>query len=70
MASQVATDVARPIDVFAALAEPVRAEVISRLAQGGPLRVTDLAAAFPISRQAISKHIEVLEQAGLLVGQR
>src|SRR3954451_975249 len=70
MGGQTASVQTLPTDVFAALAEPVRVEVITRLAECGPLRITDLAAGFPISRQAVSKHIEVLEQAGLLVGQR
>jgi DNA-binding transcriptional ArsR family regulator len=52
------------MDVFAALADPVRRHILLRLA-GGPARVVDLAAAHPISRPAISRHLRVLTDAGL-----
>jgi DNA-binding transcriptional ArsR family regulator len=51
--------------VFAALAHPVRRGVLERLGSGGT-RVTELAAPFEISLAAVSKHIRVLEDAGLL----
>jgi DNA-binding transcriptional ArsR family regulator len=51
--------------VFAALADPTRRRIIERLA-GGKARVTDLAQPFSISLPAISKHLGVLENAGLL----
>src|SRR5207245_9792637 len=50
---------------FAALSDPTRRAIVSRLARG-PARVTDVAARFPISLNAVSKHLKVLEQAGLL----
>jgi DNA-binding transcriptional ArsR family regulator len=51
--------------VFGALADPTRRAILSRLADGD-LRVGDLAAPFPISQPAISRHLKVLEDAGLI----
>lgn len=53
------------MDVFAALADPVRRDLLRRLARG-PLRVVDLAAGHDISRPAISRHLRVLGDAGLV----
>jgi DNA-binding transcriptional ArsR family regulator len=50
--------------VFHALADPTRRKLVARLAHG-PARVTDLAAPFDISLAAVSKHLVVLEKAGL-----
>ena len=55
-----------PHDVFAALADPTRLEVLSRLANGGPATATELSAAMPISRQAVTKHLAALDAAGLV----
>jgi DNA-binding transcriptional ArsR family regulator len=52
------------VDAFAALADPVRRGLLRALAVG-PARVVDLAAAHPISRPAISKHLRLLADAGL-----
>lgn len=52
------------VDPFAALADPVRRELLRALA-AGPARVVDLAAAHPISRPAVSKHLRLLVEAGL-----
>ena len=51
--------------VFAALADPTRRAILSRLADG-ELTVNDLSEPFPISVQAVSKHLKVLEHAGLI----
>ena len=51
--------------VFSALADPTRRAIVERLAQGES-RVSDLAEPFDVSLPAISKHLRVLEQAGLL----
>ena len=51
--------------VFAALADPTRRAILARLAQG-EASVTDLAEPFEISQPAISKHLKVLETAGLI----
>lgn len=53
------------MDAFAALADPVRRELLRHLATG-PARVVDMAAAHPISRPAISKHLRALGSAGLV----
>lgn len=50
---------------FAALADPVRRAIVARLSRG-PVTVNDLAEPFDISKQAVSKHIQVLEHAGLV----
>jgi DNA-binding transcriptional ArsR family regulator len=52
--------------VFAALADPTRRAILARLATG-EATVNELAAPFPISMQAISKHLNVLERVGLIV---
>jgi DNA-binding transcriptional ArsR family regulator len=52
--------------VFAALADPTRRAILARLAVG-EATVNELAAPFPISMQAISKHLNVLERVGLIV---
>jgi DNA-binding transcriptional ArsR family regulator len=51
--------------VFAALADPTRRAILARLA-GGDLSVRELSAPFPVSQPAISRHLRVLEQAGLI----
>jgi DNA-binding transcriptional ArsR family regulator len=50
---------------FAALADPTRRAILERLAQG-EATVNELAEPFPISGQAVSKHLKVLERAGLI----
>jgi DNA-binding transcriptional ArsR family regulator len=55
--------------VFAALADPVRRAILARL-DGTELLVSELAAPFDISLQAVSKHIQVLVRAGLVSQQR
>jgi DNA-binding transcriptional ArsR family regulator len=51
---------------FAALADPTRRAIIARLAQEGEVTVNDLAEPFPFSVQAVSRHLKVLERAGLI----
>jgi DNA-binding transcriptional ArsR family regulator len=50
---------------FAALADPTRRAILGRLAEG-EATVNELAEPFPISMQAVSHHLKVLEQAGLI----
>jgi DNA-binding transcriptional ArsR family regulator len=52
---------------LAALADATRRAILARLAQG-EATVNELAAPFPISQPAISRHIRILEEAGLIVG--
>jgi DNA-binding transcriptional ArsR family regulator len=53
-------------EVFAALADPTRLEVLTRLVRGGPATATDLAADLPVSRQAVAKHLAVLDAVCLV----
>ena len=53
-------------DTFAALADPTRRRILARLAEG-EATVTELAEPLPITVQAVSKHLKVLEGAGLIV---
>jgi DNA-binding transcriptional ArsR family regulator len=50
---------------FAALADPTRRAILARLARG-EATVKEIAEPFPISLQAVSKHLKVLERAGLI----
>ena len=51
--------------VFSALADPTRRRIVERLARG-PLTVGEIASGFTISQPAISRHVRVLEESGLL----
>src|SRR5512144_1469503 len=55
--------------VFGALADPTRRAILARLADGD-LTVAQLSAPFPVSQPAISRHLKVLEQAGLISRRR
>jgi DNA-binding transcriptional ArsR family regulator len=52
-------------NTFAALADPTRRAILERLSRG-EASVSELAEPFPISVQAVSKHLKVLERAGLI----
>ena len=52
--------------VFAALADPTRRAVLRDVAEQGPLTATELADRLPVTRQAIAKHLAVLQEAGLV----
>jgi DNA-binding transcriptional ArsR family regulator len=51
--------------VFAALGDETRLHLVARLCGGGPLSIVHLAEGAPVSRQAITKHLHALEEAGL-----
>jgi DNA-binding transcriptional ArsR family regulator len=51
--------------IFGALADPTRRAILARLASG-EVTVNDLAAPFAMSQPAVSKHLKVLERAGLI----
>jgi DNA-binding transcriptional ArsR family regulator len=54
-------------ETFAALADPTRRAILARLAEAsGDLTVADLARPLPMSQPAVSRHLKVLEQAGLI----
>jgi DNA-binding transcriptional ArsR family regulator len=54
---------------FAALADPTRRSILARLSHG-PATVNELAAPFAISLPSVSRHLKVLEEAGLVIKQR
>jgi DNA-binding transcriptional ArsR family regulator len=56
--------------VLAALVEPIRRQVLDLLAERGEATATVLAGELPVSRQAVVKHLAVLDAAGLVVGHR
>ena len=56
--------------VLSALADPTRRQVLQALASCGEATATELTSAFPVSRQAIVKHLAVLEAAGLITRHR
>lgn len=59
----------RPDDVFDALADPTRRRIVERLGRA-PATAGELADHFPVTRQAIVKHLALLESAGLVEGMR
>ena len=54
-------------DILKAASDPTRRAVLTLLAQHGPQRVTAIAGHFDMSLNSVSKHIKVLEKAGLVV---
>jgi DNA-binding transcriptional ArsR family regulator len=61
----VVTQPARAVDPFDALGDPTRRELLRQLS-GGDRSVSELAATLPISRPAVSRHLRVLREAGLV----
>ncbi len=53
-------------EILKASADPTRRQILTALVQDGPTRVTEIAARFDISLNAVSRHIMVLESAGLV----
>jgi DNA-binding transcriptional ArsR family regulator len=64
MAQQAASD-DRLSRVFSALADPTRRDIVARLTDGDAT-VSELGSAYEVSLQAVSKHLKVLEEAGLV----
>jgi DNA-binding transcriptional ArsR family regulator len=56
--------------VFAALGDPTRLEIVARLSAGGPLSIARLTDGTAVTRQAVTKHLHVLAEAGLAEGTR
>ncbi|HVV84400.1 MAG TPA: metalloregulator ArsR/SmtB family transcription factor [Kofleriaceae bacterium] len=56
--------------VFAALGDTTRLRVVARLCAEGPLSIARLAEGSKVSRQAVAKHLRVLEDAGVVTGTR
>jgi len=61
---------ADPDEILAAMADPMRRQLLATLAAAGPATATELAAGLPISRQAIAKHLAVLRDAGLVTSHK
>ena len=57
----------RSAPVFAALGDATRLHVVARLSSEGPLSITELTEGSEVTRQAVTKHLEVLSSAGLVV---
>ena len=57
-------------EVFSALADPTRREVIEALAQRGGATATELAAGMPVTRQAVAKHLTHLNRVSIVISQR
>jgi DNA-binding transcriptional ArsR family regulator len=60
------SDEDRVDSIFSALSDGTRRDVLRSLTEDGPSTSTELAARLPVTRQAISKHLELLEDAGLV----
>ena len=56
--------------VFAALADPTRRRIVELLADGDQATPTGLASGLPITRQAVAKHLDALDAAGLVAHRR
>lgn len=59
-----------PACVFSALGDATRLALISRLADGRPRSITQLTGGLNLTRQGVSKHLRVLEQAGVVTSRR
>ena len=64
------TDTLDPKVLFGVLADPTRRDVLERLVHDGPDTATRLAAGFPLTRQAIVRHLQALAVAGLVCAER
>ncbi len=60
------TKLAKAAPVFAALGDPTRLRVVARLCTHGPLSITKLSEGRKVTRQAITKHLHALAEAGLV----
>lgn len=61
-----AQKLARAAPVFAALGDPARLRIVAKLCEAGPLSIVRLTQGENISRQAITKHLHALSEAGLV----
>lgn len=59
-----------PVDVFTAIADPTRRALLLRLAHEGERNVSELLEPFSISQPAVSKHLRILREAGLVRSRR
>jgi DNA-binding transcriptional ArsR family regulator len=61
---------ARSAPIFAALGDETRLRLVSRLCEGGPASIARLTEGAAVTRQAITKHLRVMEEAGLVRASR
>lgn len=66
MSRDLSATLRRGAPVFAALGDPIRLRLLAKLSAGGPLSITQLAEGEPVTRQAVTKHLDVLAGAGLV----
>src|ERR1700682_6289463 len=59
-----------PAPIFAALGDETRLGLVSRLSAGNPMSITTLTSGTNVTRQAVTRHLQVLEDAGLVRGMR
>lgn len=57
-------------NVFAALGDPTRLGLVAALADGAPRSISALSAGTALTRQGVTKHLRVLEEAGVVIRQR
>lgn len=65
-----AVRIAEAAPIFAALGDPTRLRIVIRLCAGGPSSIVRLTEGADVSRQAVSKHLRALEEAGLVRSDR
>jgi DNA-binding transcriptional ArsR family regulator len=65
-----AADLRASAPVFAALGDETRLRLVSRLCASGPMSIARLTEGSDVTRQAVAKHLRVLEDAGLVLGER
>ena len=63
-------EIERRAVVFAALGDETRLSLVGKLSKGTPQSISELARGSPLTRQAITKHLRVLERAGIVQGVR
>ncbi|HTC90658.1 MAG TPA: metalloregulator ArsR/SmtB family transcription factor [Bryobacteraceae bacterium] len=64
--SKAATEAARSASLFAALGDTARLRLVFRLCDNGPMSITKLTEGSKVTRQAVTKHLRVMEDAGLV----
>lgn len=64
------TSLSEAAPLFAALGDPTRLHVVARLCAGGPLSIARLTEGSRVSRQAITKHLDALSEAGIVRSER
>ncbi len=67
---ETAPAIAGPAPVFAALGDPTRLELIGRLSDGHTRSIAELTGGLSLTRQGVTKHLRVLEQAGIVRSSR